>query len=158
MGKIKDLIAKPVLSDKFWIIESGGEKIGTIQAIDDGGFTLVKNQIRKKYLTIRALGDENHIVFDKRIKSKVPKNVDPIFNYPTSSRPYNVVWNVKHKFAAYTKTKSSKCLYCAGYFAIKLNGIWKVEFCPKLIMINRYRFIGPFKTSTEAENSIQNIQ
>lgn len=154
MGKIKDLIAKPVLSNKFWIIESNGEKIGTIQAVEDGGFTLVKNQVRKKYPTINALGDENNIVFDKKTKSKVTTKTNPIYNFPVSGKPYNVIWNIKYKFAAYTKTKSSKCHYCAGYFAIKFNGIWKVEFCPKLIMINRYPFIGPFKTFEEAENSI----
>lgn len=143
-----------MLSEKFWIIESNGEKIGTIQAIDDGGYTLVKNQVRKKYSTINALGDENNIVFAGRVKAKESRKVNPVFNFPTSGKPHNVIWNVKHKFAAYTKSKSSKCLYCAGYFAIKMNGLWKVEFCPKLIMVNRYLFIGPFKTRAEAEKNI----
>ena len=66
MEKLKDTVAKAVLSNKYWIVESNGKKIGTIQAIDAGGFTLVKDQQRKLYPTINALGDDNNIIFDRK--------------------------------------------------------------------------------------------
>jgi hypothetical protein len=151
MQKTKDIIAKSILSNKYWILESNGKKVGTIQAIDDGGFSLVKNQERKKYATIASLSAENNIFFDtKKIKNN-GESSNLISNYPIDGKAYNVIWNVKQKFAAYTKNKKSKCHYCAGYFVVKFQNEWEVMFCPKLIMINRYEFKGPFKTKSEAE-------
>jgi hypothetical protein len=143
-------IAKSVLSNKYWILESNGQKIGTIQAIDAGGFSLVKDQERKRYASITALGDENNIIFDRK-NSKKSNATNLITDYPVSGKPYNIIWNVRKKFAAYTKNKNSKCHYCAGYFAIKFQNEWQVMFCPKLIMVNRYQSLGPFKSKVEAE-------
>ena len=34
---MSEIIAKPVVKNKFWIVESGGLKIATIQVIDEEG-------------------------------------------------------------------------------------------------------------------------
>jgi hypothetical protein len=156
MTKLKDIVAKSILSDKYWILESNGKKIGTIQAIDDGGFTLVKDEQRKKYATINALGAENNILFDKKKYHKKSVTVNLIGDYPISGNAYNVIWNIRKKFAAYTKTKKSKCHYCAGYFIVKFQNEWQIMFCPKLIMVNRYQISGPYKSKAEAENALKN--
>lgn len=147
-------IAKSVLSNKYWILESNGQKIGTIQAIDAGGFSLVKDQERKRYASIASLGHENNIIFDRKNNKKSTSTLNLISDYPVSGKPYNVIWNVRKKFAAYTKNKNSKCHYCAGYFAIKFQNEWQVMFCPKLIMVNRYECLGPFKSKVEAEAAL----
>lgn len=157
MEKINDVVAKSILTDKYWIVESNGKKIGTIQAIDDaGGYTLVKDQSRTRYSTINALGSDNNIIFDKKKNSKTTKSLSLIGDYPVSGRAYNILWNVRKKFAAYTKTKNSKCHYCAGYFLVNFQNVWQVMFCPKLIMLNRYQFSGPYKSKSEAENILKN--
>ena len=33
-----ELRATPVVKDKFWIVEQDGEKVGNIQAVEEGGF------------------------------------------------------------------------------------------------------------------------
>jgi len=147
-------VAKSVLSNKYWILESNGQKIGTIQAIDAGGFSLVKDQERKRYASITALGSENNIIFDRKNNKKSTSTLNLISDYPVAGKAYNIIWNVRKKFAAYTKNKNSKCHYCAGYFAIKFQNEWQVMFCPKLIMVNRYETLGPFKTRTEAEKAM----
>ena len=49
-----ETIARPVVKNKFWIVEVGGEKIATIQAIGEGeGFVYVHNNERKIYPSIR---------------------------------------------------------------------------------------------------------
>jgi hypothetical protein len=147
----QDVIAKPLVSNKYWILESNGKKVGTIQAIEAGGFSLVKNQERKRYSTINVLGEENSIIFDNK-KIKKPSSTNSLIGkFPISGKAYNIIWNVRHKFAAYTKTKNSKCHYCAGYFLVKIQNTWSVMFCPKLILINRYQFKGPFTSKSEAE-------
>lgn len=156
MQETKNIIAKSVLSNKYWILEFNGKKVGTIQAIEAGGFSLVNNQERKKYASINSLSAENNIFFDSKKSKKVSSNPNLIDDYPISGKAYNVIWNVKKKFAAYTKTKNSKCHYCAGYFALKLQDEWEIAFCPKLIMVNRYEFLGPFKTLSDAENAVKN--
>ena len=35
---MSELIATPIVKNKFWVVEDRGEKIATIQARDDGGF------------------------------------------------------------------------------------------------------------------------
>jgi len=156
MEKLKDTVAKAVLSNKYWIVESNGKKIGTIQAIDAGGFTLVQDQSRKRYATINALGDDNNIIFDRKKYNKTSKNQSLLDDYPVSGKAYNVLWNVRKKFAAYTKSKNSRCHYCAGYFVVKFQSEWQVMFCPKLIMLNRYEFSGPYKSKADAENFLKN--
>jgi hypothetical protein len=147
-------IAKSVLSNKYWILESNGQKIGTIQAIDAGGFSLVKDQERKRYVSIASLGDENNIIFDRKNTKRSNNTLSLIGDYPVSGKPYNIMWNIRKKFAAYTKKKTSKCHYCAGYFVIKFQTEWQIVFCPKLIMINRYQYLGPFKSKVEAETAL----
>jgi hypothetical protein len=44
---MNDLIAKPVVKNKFWIVEQSGSQVATIQAIDEaGGFAYVHDNER----------------------------------------------------------------------------------------------------------------
>ena len=147
------LLAKTILKNKFWIVEdSTNNKIATIQAIDDGGFVFVKKTLdRQKYPSIKLLSADHNIVFDKLKKPKEDQiDYQEIYGFPIGTRPFNVYWDVKNKFAVYTKNSKSKSYFCAGYYAIKFNDQWVKAFCPKLITINRYQFKGPFKDKLEA--------
>jgi hypothetical protein len=59
-----ELIAKPVIKNKFWIVESEGTKVATIQAVEDGGFVYVHDEERQRFPTIKLLTKEYNIVFD----------------------------------------------------------------------------------------------
>ena len=59
------LEAKTVLKNKFWIVEQQGEKIATIQAVEDGGFVYASFNEPKRYPTIKLLSKEHNVVFDK---------------------------------------------------------------------------------------------
>jgi len=45
---MNELIARPVIKNKFWIVEEEGKKIATIQAVEDGGFVYVQEQSRQR--------------------------------------------------------------------------------------------------------------
>lgn len=144
---MSELVAKSILKNKYWIVEEQGEKIATIQAIEEGGFVYVEGVSRQVYPSIKLLTRDHNIVFDQEAKKSkhIAAGFDA-YGYPTSQKPWNVLWDVKHQFPVYTKTSKSKSYYCAGHYIIKFNNGWVKSYCPKFITLNRYEFQGPFKT------------
>ena len=152
-----ELIAKPVLKNKYWIVESDGNKIGTIQATEDGGVVYVHDQEREKFASIKLLSKTYNLSFDKNSRQINVSKSNEIYGLPVQGRFYNVLWNLKHKLPIYTKTKKSKSYYCAGHYAIKLSSGWASVFCPKLITLNRYEFHGPFATLDQSHHIISKV-
>lgn len=145
------LTAKQVLKNKYWIVEQEGTKIANIQAVDDGGFVYVYGENRRRYPSIKLLSMEHNVYFEKSIidGSKHSNSEFSVYGYPTICKPQNPLWNLKHRFPVFTKTKKSKSYFCAGHYLIKFNEVWIKSFCPKLITLNRYDFKGPFKSEQE---------
>jgi hypothetical protein len=105
-----------VVKNKFWIVEVGGEKIATIQAIgEDGGFVYVHNNERKIYPSIKLLSKECNVEFVKVDKLKKEKlEVNEVYGYPTTSnRTHNQVLDVQRYLPIFTKTLKSKSFFCA---------------------------------------------
>tara|TARA_B110000503_G_scaffold133585_1_gene211341 strand:+ start:519 stop:989 length:471 start_codon:yes stop_codon:yes gene_type:complete len=142
--------AKPVLKDRFWIVEQDNQKIGTMSLNDDRYmfssqsetcFFDNQNQIKKKFGVIVWDGDisiNDHLTNDFSVNG-----------FPTSVHPYNMLYDVKRKLPLFTKSNKSKSTYCAGYYIIKFDKGWVKSFCPKLITVERYEFKGPLKTELE---------
>lgn len=151
-----ELIARPVLKNKFWIVESEGNKVATIQASEDGGFVYVHEDLRERFASIKLLSKAHNVVFDNTSpkKEKTQESHD-VHGFPISQKPWNVLWDVKHQFPVYTKTSKSKSYYCAGYYIIKFNNGWVKSYCPKFITLNRYEFQGPFKSKAEMQEALR---
>ena len=66
-------------------------------------------------------------------------------------------FQIKKRLPIYTKTEKSKSQYCAGYYLLLLNNIWTKTFCPKSISVNRYQYLGPFKTETEMKAALASV-
>lgn len=142
-----ELIAKPVVKNKFWIVESSGTKVGNIQAIDEGGFVYVHDNAREMFPSIKLLSKQYNIEFVKAEKPKKEKlDIYEVYNFPTPHRPHNEVLDVQRYLPIYTKTSKSKSFFCAGHYIIKFSETWVRAYCPKLITLNRYEYQGPFKT------------
>jgi hypothetical protein len=150
-------IAKPVIKNKFWVVENQGQKIATIQAKENGGFVYVHDEIREHYPTVKQLTKLLNIKFSNVIVKK-PKENNLVYGFPVKGKFYNEVFDVIRKLPIYSKNSKSKSLYCAGYYLIFLNDTWTLSFCPKNITLNRYKFNGPFKTQPEAEEQLQRIK
>lgn len=140
------MIAKPVVKNKFWIVEEGGEKVATIQRHNDG-ISYVKNDHRYQFENIDLLKNHYNLHFDRPANKATKTNNNEVYNYPCEGSPHNLVWDIKHRVPLYTKSKKSKCFYAAGYYAMDQE----IVFCPKYIFINRVSFVGPFKSKQEAE-------
>jgi len=144
---MSDIIAKPVVKNKFWIVEEGGEKIATIQAIEEGGFAYVHDEQRELFPSIKMISKKYNIEFVKAEKPKKEKlDVYDVYGFPTNTQPNNEVLDVQRYLPIYTKGAKSKSFFCAGYYIIKFSSTWVRAYCPKLITLNRYEYQGPFKT------------
>jgi hypothetical protein len=151
-----ELIAKPILKNKFWVVEDHGNQVATIQAVDNGGFVYVDTNNRTRFPSIKLLSKEYNITFDKDSRAKTkPVQEHSVYGYPVTNKPWNILWDVKHQFGVFTKTNKSKSYYCAGHYIIKFNNGWVKSFCPKLITLNRYPFQGPFMTKEQMQEALK---
>jgi hypothetical protein len=147
--------AKPVLKDRFWIVEQDNQKIGTLSWNDDRYmfssqaetcFFDNKRQMKKKF-------GMDFIWNDVQLEERVEEEF-LVHGFPTSVKPYNTMYDVKHKLPLFTKSDKSKSVYCAGYYIIHFDKGWVKSFCPKSITIERYEYKGPFKTELEMRQEL----
>ena len=147
-------IAKPVLENKFWIVEDNGQKVGTIRS-NEHGVTL---QVGKQNQTFKALDElkqKMKVSFTGKDVATVDKQEHEVHGFPCKTEPYNPIYDLKRKLPLYTKTEGSQSFFCAGYFCIKFDNGWVPAYCPKLITLGRNEFMGPFKTKLEANEALR---
>lgn len=150
-------VAKPIVKNKYWIVENNGTKIATIQAIDEGGFAYVHDQERERFPSIKLLSKKYNIVFEtsKAVKS-APQH--ECYGFPCDGVPFNQVWDVNRKLPIFSKSAKSKSFFCAGYYLIKFNNTWISEFCPKNITVARYEHFGPYRTVAEQQEKYNELK
>jgi hypothetical protein len=142
-----EMIAKPVVKNKMWIVESAGTKVGNIMAVEEGGVVYLHDNQRETFPSIKILQKTYNIEFvkaEKPIKEKL--SVYDVYGFPTNAKPHNEVLDVQRYLPIYTKGAKSKSFFCAGHYIIKFSSTWVRAYCPKLITLNRYEYQGPFKT------------
>ena len=149
---MSELIAKPVVKNQFWIVTDGDKKVGNVTA-NHQGFGVQLNGTFVQFNNTEEIKKSTKIKFQP-IKSNNTKAEMPYPEYPTTSKVYNSVFDIKRGLHLYTKTKESKCNHVAGWFVIDQNGTEQVVFCPKYIFVQRYEYKGPYKTESEAQNEI----
>jgi hypothetical protein len=154
-----DLHAKPIIDNKFWIVEKDGEKFATLRKNEDDRFVMSNALGVKIYDTKQSLVNqfgENFFVA-RIIKEAYDSLPNEIHGYSTSSPPHNGMFDIKRKLPLFTKSEDSKSHYCAGYYVIKFDKGWVKSFCPKLITLQRYEYRGPYKTETEMKQVLARV-
>lgn len=156
-----ELRAKPILIDKFWIVEQDGERVGTLHKQDNDRFVLSsytgKSCFSEKSELLATFGDE---FFSPTIKATVSVDQTEVLEahgYPTNTVPVDPVYDVQKRLPTYRKSKDSKTAFCAGYYTILFQRGWVRSFCPKLSTLDQYQFRGPFKTELEMKQALSNV-
>lgn len=146
------ILAKPIIANRYWILKKDDQKIGEVQATDSEVTVKINNQIQR-FRTIRKATRDANIEFEPapRVQTRATNNV---YGYAVSGRVYNPVWDVKHKLPLYTKDSKSRSWYAAGWYSIKQHQNWTVTKNPKFIMLQRYKYQGPFHTQEQAHESV----
>ena len=156
VARMTEIHAKPIVDGKFWVVEEGGVKIGTLAKRENNKFVLSSTNgevmFDKKDELTKHFGSD---FFLKSVKVKVSNlTKKECHGFPTSVVPYNAMYDVRKKLPLFTKSNTSKSLFCAGYYIIRFNKLWLKSFCPKLITLERNEFQGPFKTEAEMTHAL----
>ena len=156
---MNELHAKPIIENKFWIVEQDGEKIATLRKNEDNHFIMsnedgVKVYPNKESLT-RQFGKDFFVA--KIVKEAYDALPNEVHGYATSVEPHNAMFDIQRKLPLFTKSGDSKSLYCAGYYVIRFEKGWVKSFCPKLITLQRYEYKGPFRTDLEMKQVLSNV-
>ena len=151
--------AKPVIDNKFWIVEQNGERVGTIRKGNHNTLTMFlpqptgvsnykdMNELTRK-VNIEVLTGKDLMTTEPVVQHK------EVHGFPCKTVPYNGMYDVKRKLPLYTKTVKSQSFYCAGYYIIKFDR-WLPSYCPKLLTLSRNDFQGPFKTKLEMQEALK---
>jgi len=145
------IIAKPIIDKQFWILQDGNQKVGNIEACAGGYQVKINNQIAQ-FKTIRMAAQRVNIQFESITQPKQKNPTGQVHGYPATGRIYNPMWDVKMKLPIYTKTAKSKSWFAAGWYRVKKGRNWTVTQDPKLIVLQRYNYQGPFYSEEEAHN------
>ena len=145
------LVAKPVIEKQFWILQDGNEKVGNIEACAGGYQVKLHNQVAQ-FKSIRMAAQRVNIQFETAPKkAKTVKHVNTVHDYPAAGRVHNPMWDIKMRLPIYTKTAKSKSWFAAGWYVIKKARTWTVCQDPKLIVLQRYPYHGPFHSRENAD-------
>jgi hypothetical protein len=150
-----ELIAKPIIKDQYWVVTDGERKVGNVQA-NSAGYEVMLNGSTLQFNNTTDIKKKTKITFQP-VKSNRIKAEIPYPEYPTPVKIHNSIFDVKRKLHIFTKQKKSKCQHVAGWFVISQNDQKQLVFCPKYIFIQRYDYLGPFKTEEEASSYINNL-
>jgi hypothetical protein len=152
------LQAKPIIDNKFWIVEDSGVKIGTLRKNEDKFVFSNENGIKvfdtKKSIT-EQFGKDFFVA--KIIKEADDALPNEVHGFKSSTTPHNSMYDIQKKLPLFTKSLDSKSLYCAGYYVIRFEKGWVKSFCPKLITLQRYEYKGPFKTDIEMKQVLSRV-
>jgi hypothetical protein len=139
------IIAKPIVPEQYWILQEDNKKIGNIEAGPHGYSVKINNSVAN-FKTLSTLKQRVAINFEDIIAKHSDPEVNQVHGYPTITTPYNGVFDLKHQIPLWTREAKSRSYYAAGWYSVKQGRSWRPVFCPKLILLQRYTFKGPFKT------------
>lgn len=142
------ILAKPVIDKQYWILKKDDRKIGAVEA-DDQGYVVSTNASRVRYKTIPMLRRGAEITFEPAAKTPKP-NPYQVHGYDTGCRAYNPVWNVQMRIPLFTRQPKSRSWLAAGWYLVKKHRTWQVIRNPKLILLERYSYQGPFHSEEAA--------
>lgn len=143
------ITAKPVIANRYWILKQGEEKIGNIEATDNGYQVKIQDSIQQ-FKTIKMVRQRMNVQFYdiERVRRDDPEIV---YGFPAGCRAHNIMYQVQQGLPLFTKSAKSKSWYAAGWYLIWQSRRWNLVQSPKLITLQRYRYRGPFPSEAEAQ-------
>jgi len=144
------ITAKPVVDQNYWILTQGDAKIGAITA-DAAGYTVTIRGREHRFSNMRRLKTGLKIDLPT-VPRPHKKDHNLVHGFDAGCRAYNGMWHVQLKLPVFTKSVKSRSWYAAGWYAVQQARSWKIVRNPKLILLQRYRFQGPFHAREEAHD------
>ena len=143
------IVAKAVIPDRYWILKQDERKVGNIESGPNGFQVKINNQVQQ-FNCIASVQQNVNIRFEPTVRSQPRPATNEVNGYHTTSLPHNAIFDVKHQVPLWTQDDRSKSWFAAGWYRVKQGRKWDVIECPKLFMLERYKYQGPFHTQEEA--------
>lgn len=136
-----------------WLVLNDGVKVAAVHKSEDG-YILAKDghvhNLGSARNVRKQLGVKDWEPGEPTEKSNIICDMD---GYPVDTEQYfNAAIEVQRRLPVYTTEPNSKCYFAAGWYRIRIKGRDRVQFCPKLLTLNRNQYWGPFYTESEAES------
>lgn len=144
--------AKPVIPNQYWILREHDRKVGNIEA-ESGGYILSLNGTTIKFQNLDSIRERVGVAFRSLPDSAPPAHTYHVNGYPTTSMPYNSTFDVKYQLPLWTCEPRSKSWLAAGWYRVQQHHNWQLILCPKRILLERYKFHGPYRSHEEAMNT-----
>lgn len=141
------MIEAKAVSTKFWILKDGNVKIGEVNA-NRNGYVININGNKTSFDSLEKLKVKTGIKFVDSVKTHTDTE-NLIYGFPYSGDKFNEMWNIGTQLPMYTKKDDSESWFVAGYFSVKIKGKWRTILSPKLLILERNEYKGPFKTSPD---------
>ena len=141
-----------MINKQYWILQENDRKVGNVEACAGGYQIKINNQVIAQFKTIKMVEQRANIRFEPPMIVTAPRkksSTQLVHGYTTAGRAYNPVWDIKMKLPIYTKTSKSKSWFAAGWYQVKKGRSWAVMQDPKLIVLQRYAYHGPYHTKEE---------
>jgi hypothetical protein len=129
---------------QVWLVESTDQRLGTVYKMEKGyvfahqGISDYFSSKPKLEEFIRSFGEYRLKPLFPHGTTKKENHESVVHGYPAQGPTYNHLLHVKHRAPVYTQEANSKCFYAAGWYAVDYGtNSWHVEFCPKLLVLNR---------------------
>jgi len=145
MEDLQKIRAKSVVKNKFWILQQNNVKVGQAKEVNKDIEVTIHGVAVGKYKSLSEMKKTGLFEFIELEKLDGTNLLD-VHGYPACSTAHNAVWNARYRLPLYTQDVDSKSWYAAGYYKIKVGNTWVVQYCPKLIALQRSNYKGPFKT------------
>lgn len=146
------ITAKPVVDQNYWILTQGDTKIGAITAGADG-YTVTIRGRQQRFANMRGL--RSRLKIELPAAPKPPQSDhDQVHGFDAGCRAHNSMWHVQLRLPVFTKSAKSRSWYAAGWYAVQQARSWKIVRNPKLILLQRYKFQGPFRDRETAQQQV----
>ena len=151
------------ITENSWLIlsEDDQERIGLLSS-NPNGFVLLSKGGKVKFAErsdVEEFFEEK--VFDKVIQPIVQQQKEHfVKGYPVDfDNPFEAdAEDEISELPLFTKTKLSKVYHCAGYYCILFPKGWTHSFCPKKATLDKYQYVGPFKTEMEMKSHLSMLK
>ena len=146
------ILAKPIVDNQYYILKKDDRKIGQLEVKENGNCTIKILDSVVSYTTIKMAREAVNIQFEPA-ETTTPPLPNIVYGHNVEGKVFNPLWDVKHRLPLFTREDKSKSWFAAGWYRVRKGRNWKTIQAPKLIMIQRYPYQGPFYSEAEANDT-----
>jgi len=93
---VTNLIAKPIIDKKFWILTDESGKRGNIEQENNGQYRVLFDNTYTIHKNMASIRKSIPFQFADKIKpARVKKNTREVYGFDVGCRAYNPAWDVK---------------------------------------------------------------